>query len=146
MGSNLWKSLVGIRIDERFYPLAFVYAFPLRLCLTARRIQYEPLRAAHWTGRGWPLYHDALQTVLRIALPEKFTCLGSSVFFFFFYSCGSMSREAERVKMMSGGRRLVLIINHHVERSFASSYGVLNFAAPSTRSVQRVHAVGEPQK
>lgn len=122
MGTDLWKSLVRIGTDERFYPLAFVYAFPLRLCLTARRIQFEPLRAAHWTGRGWPLYRDALQTVLRIALPEKFTRLGSSVFLFFFslYSCGSMSREAETVKTMSGGRRLALIINHVVQRSSTS--------------------------
>lgn len=56
-------------------------------------IQYETLRAAHWTGRAWLLYRDALQTptVLCIALPERFTYLGLSVF----YSCGSMSREGE---------------------------------------------------
>lgn len=36
-----------------------------------QHIQYETLRAAHWTGCVWPLYHDVLQTVLCIALPEK---------------------------------------------------------------------------
>lgn len=58
-----------------------------------QHIQRETLRAVHWTGNVWLLYHDVLQTltVLCIALPERFTYLGSSVF----YSCGSMSREGE---------------------------------------------------
>lgn len=82
-----------------------------------QRIQCEMLRAAHWTGNVWLLYHDVLQTltVLCIALPERFTYLGSSVFF----TPAALCRERERVKMMSGGRRLALIINHLVPLSSA---------------------------
>lgn len=65
----------------------------------------------------WLLYRDVLQTptVLCVALPERFTYLGSSVFFFF--TPAAVCLERERVKMMSGGRRLALIINHLVALS-----------------------------
>lgn len=80
-----------------------------------QHIQYETLRAAHWTGCVWPLYHDVLQTVLCIALPEKKIHLSGLKRF---YSCGSMSREGERVKkIMTGGRQVALIINHLVRLS-----------------------------
>lgn len=45
-----------------------------------QHIQYEILGAAQWAGSVWPLYHDAPQTVLSVALPEIFTCLYSSIF------------------------------------------------------------------
>lgn len=102
------------------------FFFPTGLCLpilfeaefndATRTVQYEMLRATHWTGCGWLLYRGVPQTVLCIALPERFTYLGSSVF-----TPAAVYRERERVKMMSGGRRLALIINHLVPLSSTSA-------------------------
>lgn len=69
----------------------------LCLCIPSAAVFNDAARtvrgitAAHWAACVWPRCHDVLQTVLCSALPEKFTCLGSSIF-----TPAAACRERER--------------------------------------------------
>ena len=72
-----------------------------------QHVQYEP---AHWTGR-LRRRHAVFQTpaVLCSALSLRGSLIWAEAFLLL-----RQYVERERVKMMSGGRRLALIINHLV--------------------------------
>lgn len=149
MRSDFWKHLKEIRIDEHFYTLAFVYPFPLRLCLMMQHIQYEMLRAAHWTRCFHGYWFVAC---IRLWLSSALPFLKDSIIWAQAFLLLRQYVKRGRVKVMSGGCRLALIINHLVPLS--STFCIL--LVPWTwlllllllRSIQRswrVHVVGDLQ-
>lgn len=114
MRSCLLKYLERIRIDDVFLfffnPLAFVYAFPLRLCLTMQRIQCETLQRL--IGRRVCGLGVTMCFRPSSALPFlKNSLVWAQAFLL-------LRQHVERgggVKVMSGGRQLALIINHFVQ-------------------------------
>lgn len=118
----------------KFSPTGLCLSIPFETVLL--HTQYEMLRAAHWTRCVCLRGYCIVDSDCPLHCPSwRIRVSGAQAFF----TPAALCRERERVKMMSGGRRLALIMNHLVLAllHLLPPVTVLNLAVPPIRSAQR---------